>query len=279
MSARILFASIQYRNGLWSDNVLEKIVGFEDIADDSGFTHLHQLVCGLSSGCLRTELGNYGELIDVQDNYGWSPLFWAISLHDYESTRVLLEHGADSLAIDASGSNVLHRSCHDLDMLLLLMDFWSTLPEAVFIRLGNQKDKYMTTPWQLTTEGDTLSVFLTPECDLSERGMAGRTALHLAMDDRRAASWAKALMFPGIAVVDLAAKNVWGDSAHDDYNQYYPTDEAKTSPEGKVRWALLMYAEWLKTGGEGPRIWEEEEDSHDGSDGGGEVFEDALDHL
>lgn len=39
-----------------------------------------------------------------------------------------------------------------------------------------------------------------------------------------------------------------------------------------------MYVECLSARGQAPRIWKEE-DSHDGSDEGEEVFEDAFDYL
>lgn len=121
--------------------------GFEDIAEESGFTHLHQVVCGLSSACLETELENYPELVDVQDSNGWSPLFWAIYLHDYETTKTLLEYGADRLAIDSYGGNVLHLSCQSPDILRLLLRSWSNSSEEMEpIHLSNQKNKYMMTP-------------------------------------------------------------------------------------------------------------------------------------
>jgi ankyrin repeat protein len=65
--------------------------------DERQFTRLHKCVLALIGTKIDQELEISTALINVQDNVGRTPLFWAARRGDSNALKVLLEHGADPL--------------------------------------------------------------------------------------------------------------------------------------------------------------------------------------
>jgi ankyrin repeat protein len=49
----------------------------------------------------------HGAKINVRDQYGWTPLMWAVGGHHVNIVRVLLNHGADAHLADKNGVTAL----------------------------------------------------------------------------------------------------------------------------------------------------------------------------
>lgn len=231
------------------------------------------------------------------DNTGRSPLHWAIYFGDTDAVQSLLEHGADIALAGTDGNTALHRCFDSCETTKLILE-----SEQAFLDKGlcNRRNKYGGCPWHFCDEGDILRLHIQHGCDLSVCNVSGRSALHLAMDSRRDISYSEALMVPEVAKIDLALKDQYGWTAHKFFDDEFPTDEDKASPEGMARWNLLQYVERLQNGRRDVVVWEEEEsdiescddesddgesydeqcngDESSGDDSDEDIFEDAIDH-
>src|SRR3954466_11920984 len=77
----------------------------EDI-DEYGFTPL--IECAITrSASIAEELIARGVAVNKPDVTGRTPLHWAVSNHDLELTRLLLDHGANPNAYTRSGLTIL----------------------------------------------------------------------------------------------------------------------------------------------------------------------------
>jgi ankyrin repeat protein len=68
----------------------------------SGETGLHSAAGGGQTEMVTYLLPLFGA-VDVRDEFGGTPLHWAVRQHKIEVTRLLLELGADSKAFDKNG--------------------------------------------------------------------------------------------------------------------------------------------------------------------------------
>lgn len=61
---------------------------------------------------LESLLSQDSSLLNVLDNYKYTPLDWAATLAQWDAVRLLLDRGADTRNIGWDGGTVLHRACH-----------------------------------------------------------------------------------------------------------------------------------------------------------------------
>jgi len=231
-------------------NTIGKIFDVEDLLEDTNFSLLHKIVCGLSKSDLEEVLGGQSRSINARDSSGRTPLAWAAYLDDLDMVKMLLEHGADIASTDDVGANLFHylHGGASLPILQFLLESEYSLHSR---NLVNQANKYGAAPWYLIKDGDVLSMHIRHGCDLTVRDGINRTALHIAMRDDCDAAFAEVLMIPEISRIDLAAKTIGGYTAYDRYKIEYYTWSKEASPEGRAKWALLEYAVSLKYGGDG----------------------------
>ncbi|KAL9606853.1 MAG: hypothetical protein Q9204_009439, partial [Flavoplaca sp. TL-2023a] len=67
-----------------ADNLLER-----------HFSHLHEIILGLTAGEIEDEIKSNPTSIETTDIYGWTPLHWAVRRNDAEAVQVLLRFGAN----------------------------------------------------------------------------------------------------------------------------------------------------------------------------------------
>ncbi|KAL8879987.1 MAG: hypothetical protein Q9192_008118 [Flavoplaca navasiana] len=67
-----------------ADNLLER-----------HFSHLHEIILGLTAGEIEDEIKSNPTSIETTDIYGWTPLHWAVRRNDAEAVKVLLRFGAN----------------------------------------------------------------------------------------------------------------------------------------------------------------------------------------
>jgi ankyrin repeat protein len=73
----------------------------------SGETGLHSAAGGGQTEMVTYLLPLIGA-VDVRDEFGGTPLHWAVRQHKIDVTRLLLEHGADPNAVDKHSQTPLH---------------------------------------------------------------------------------------------------------------------------------------------------------------------------
>jgi len=80
--------------------------------DDQGDTALMSAVASGQVEILRNLISR-GVPVDASDNRGWTPLMLAVSRLDcpVEITRILLEKGASTVAVNREGNTALHLAC------------------------------------------------------------------------------------------------------------------------------------------------------------------------
>jgi ankyrin repeat protein len=89
----------------------EELCAFFDVNDaleEQEFTLIHRIVLGRSSRNLTEELAEHPDLLDRPDSKGRTPLYWAVWCGDFESVRLLLQHGADVSIPSNKGNNIYH---------------------------------------------------------------------------------------------------------------------------------------------------------------------------
>ena len=67
-----------------ADNLLER-----------HFSHLHEIILGLTAGEIEDEIKSNPTSIETTDIYGWTPLPWAVRRNGAEAVKVLLRFGAN----------------------------------------------------------------------------------------------------------------------------------------------------------------------------------------
>ena len=80
----------------------------DGISEEYGFSHLHEIVLGLSSDDLGTALASDYLSIDVPDLFGRTPLIWAALRGDSTNIKLLLKAGASTNVQDSYGQTSLH---------------------------------------------------------------------------------------------------------------------------------------------------------------------------
>ena len=101
--------------------LLQKI-DFDALSGDHGLTTLHKIVCGIDLRDLDVEVQRHPHDVDKVDNYGRSPLWYAITHVNTQFVRLLLERGADP---NLEGSAIIFQAirCRHLEAIELLFTF------------------------------------------------------------------------------------------------------------------------------------------------------------
>ncbi|KAI4212329.1 MAG: hypothetical protein LQ351_004899 [Letrouitia transgressa] len=119
-----------------------------------------------------------GANINSRDEAGWTPLTWAVSKGRVNTTKLLLEKGADHLLHDRSGRLPIHYAAQRGDRHIV-----DLLAERDIYRFSNlsQKNKFGETPLHLAaSEGhvEVVQLLLTKNATIDVQDNMGRTALH-----------------------------------------------------------------------------------------------------
>jgi ankyrin repeat protein len=154
----------------------------------SGETGLH---CAAGGG--QTEMVTYLlpliGAVDVRDEFGGTPLHWAVRQHKIDVTRLLLEHGADPNAIDKRSQTPLQGAVGqgapepehadlrcDCDIAQLLLDGGANV---------NSKDGLSSTSLHAAARDGHLEMarlLLDSGAEIEARAAAGETPLHRAAE-------------------------------------------------------------------------------------------------
>jgi hypothetical protein len=97
-------------NSVQKQRLLELFPQEEGGLDERQFTRLHKCVLHLIGTEIDQELEISTALIDVQDNIGRTPLYWAARRGDAHAVKLLIQNGANPLLSSAKTNwkNPLH---------------------------------------------------------------------------------------------------------------------------------------------------------------------------
>eukprot|EP00163_Fabomonas_tropica_P026761 TRINITY_DN502_c0_g7_i2.p1 TRINITY_DN502_c0_g7~~TRINITY_DN502_c0_g7_i2.p1 ORF type:complete len:150 (+),score=15.71 TRINITY_DN502_c0_g7_i2:302-751(+) len=84
----------------------------QSVGDHNGCTPLHLAACwdraAVVDALMRPRTGESQPVPEAQDNYGWTPLFWAATRGHVETLDMLLLHGLESDVCDKEGRTPLY---------------------------------------------------------------------------------------------------------------------------------------------------------------------------
>jgi ankyrin repeat protein len=154
----------------------------------SGETGLHSAAGGGQTEMVTYLLPLIGA-VDVRDEFGGTPLHWAVREHQIDVTRLLLEHGADPNAVDKHSQTPLQGAVGqgasesgngdvrcDCDIAQLLLECGANV---------NSKDGLRGTSLHAAARDghvEMAKLLLDSGADVDARTAAGETPLHLAAD-------------------------------------------------------------------------------------------------
>jgi ankyrin repeat protein len=154
----------------------------------NGETGLHSAAGGGQTEMVTYLLPLIGA-VDVRDEFGGTPLHWAVREHKIDVTRLLLEHGADPNAIDQHSQTPLQEAVGqgapepehtdlrcDCDIAQLLLEGGANV---------NSKDGLSSTSLHAAAHDGHLEMaklLLDSGAEVNARTAAGETPLHLAAE-------------------------------------------------------------------------------------------------
>lgn len=177
----------------------------EDAFAELGFTLLHKIILGMTSGSLVTQLDLDDSLIDALDSQGATPLYHAARQSNVDAVRVLLQHGAKPQQGDRMGVTPLHLAAWvgSFDCAKLLLE--AGAPVMACDSSGYSPLHYI---WELPAPSQCLVKLLIQRgAEVNAGNSIGNTALHTTALDNHL-SVAVALLANG---ADLEAHNTRGE--------------------------------------------------------------------
>lgn len=142
-------------------------------------TPLHLACCYGNLGCIKALSNTLPDRLsltdlNIQDNYGWTPLHCAANQSSIDCVKELIKMGADLNIKDHTGRTVLHYMCREKDFIKVLMEANADI---------NIQDKDGWTPLHIVCyhfKYDVIKEFLLYHPNMTLKDNSGLTPLELA---------------------------------------------------------------------------------------------------